>query len=233
MSAHGEPSEQRPLEHSPESSGARTRDPDALDLLNSEDQMLALLLEHWHAGDDGTGPEDHAVTGNWDQGTVAKLLLEHGAVRLAAAEEVCSALESSGRTTLACRVGDGNDALRAALDRMDELARGVNGVSLATTPGLSDAVDGLERALPRSTLPVDEIRTAIGGDELHAPAYVRTHAPTHPGRPRWYDRVPPIVRLHTAYDRLRGFPWAKSGPYTDAELADRLEERDDRPGQAD
>lgn len=210
--------------------GAEPRDPDALDLLAHEDQLLGTLLARWHAGDAENTPDGNAVTENWDQGTVGKLLLEHGAVRLAAAHEVRDALGSAGHGDLARQVGNGCTALGAALDQMDQLSRGVNGVALASTAGFPGAVDALAHALPSSPLPFAEIRRALGDRALHRPAFVRAHAPTHPGPPRWYDHVAPLVRLHTVYDRLRGFPWATNGPYTDAELADRLEEDEGQAG---
>ena len=220
---HGDPTLPTP--------GGAPADADAVALLASEDQLVRTLLETWRTGGDSAEVADDVVTENWDRGTVGKLLVEHGAIRLAAAEEVRDALASSGREDLAGQVGAGVPQMRSALDQMDEAARGVNGVSLPSTARFVTAVDGMARAIPTSPLPIDDIRQALrGSDPLHSPRFIRTHAPTHPGSPRWYDRVPVLLRLHAAYDRLRGFPWATNGPYTDAELADRLEGRGDRSG---
>ena len=58
------------------------------------------------------------------------------------------------------------------------------------------------------------ILTAALGPERHrlrSAKFIRKHAPAHPGPPgRWYDRIPVLLRLRAAEDRLRGFPWGES-----------------------
>ncbi|MGI8753535.1 MAG: hypothetical protein ACR2MN_14720 [Acidimicrobiales bacterium] len=59
-------------------------------------------------------------------------------------------------------------------------------------------------------------------DTLRSARYVRKHAPSHPNpHPRWYSELPLVQRLHTIYDRVRGFPWPESKPFMDEQLADK------------
>ena len=114
---------------------------------------------------------------------------------------------------------------------MYDSARGVQPISVAITPGFIEAVEQLQELLgpelgggPES-LARFELTAALGSEraQLRSAKFIRKHAPAHPGpERRWYDRVPALLRVHAAEDRLRGFPWGESR-LGDRELAERYD----------
>jgi hypothetical protein len=203
--------------------GAASRG-DSLELLRSESAMLASAFRQWDetrgAGQSGR----MAGATNFDSGTIGKVILEHAAVHLGAARDVCRVLRNGSRRSelepLEQVIGD----VWPVLDRLDELGRGTEPVAVAANDDFADAVDKLRAVLgPLTDDPgfSDRIAGALGDrrHELRTAPYIRRHSPTHPGPGRWYNSIGPLVRLQTAYDRSRGFPWAESQPMASPELA--------------
>jgi hypothetical protein len=202
---------------------------DAIDVLIEQNEILRSLFGDW---DDATtapeeGPEK-VVPQNWNRGTIGKLIVEHAAVDLAARRDILVGLEASGQADLAEELREQIDKMRAILDRLDEESRGMSPIAVAASPAFRDVVDELQVFLRgdigrfRSPFNSGRLAKALGNDRsgLHDAKYVRRHAPTHPGRARWTDRIPALVRLHTAYDRIRGFPWGESSPQANPHISD-------------
>ena len=198
--------------------GTRTSG-DALDIFIEETDLLRQLFAKWNTTTPNRSMGGGAVTAKWDHGTVGKLLLEHAAVRLAAADDIARVLQDVGRTREGRRLEEKNHLVRPLLDQMYDNSRGIQPISVAITPGFVEAVEQLQDLLrpelgggPES-LARFELTAALGEerDQLRSAKFIRKHAPAHPGpERRWYDRVPALLRVHAAEDRLRGFPWGES-----------------------
>jgi hypothetical protein len=197
---------------------------DALDLLADESHLLDMLFAAWKETTPDRSMGDKVVTAKWDHGTIGKLLLEHTAVRLAASEDVARVLSEEGRGAVASLLSDENKTVRPLLDQMYDSARGVQPISVGITPSFVEPVDALLDLLRPSIghaqlrQTTDTLAAALGSERrrLRSAKFIRKHAPAHPGPPdRWYDRIPILLRLRAAEDRLRGFPWGES------RLADR------------
>ncbi len=210
--------------------GSRTTG-DALDLFVDETALLEDLFNAWKATTPDRSMGDKVVSVKWDHGTVGKLLLEHTAVRLAASEDVARVLSEEGRDLVASFLTDENKAVRPLLDQMYDSARGVQPISVAITPGFVEPVDALMELLGPNLGHAPLNRTlsilvaALGSERsrLRSARFIRKHAPAHPGPPgRWYDRIPILLRLRAAEDRLRGFPWGESS-LGDRKLARRYD----------
>jgi hypothetical protein len=197
---------------------------DSLELLGEQDQVLVQIFDGWDATTSGPEADIRTVLrSNFDQGTYGKLLIGHTAVRVAAKTDIARVLRHVGCDGLADELTRRLPEARRLLDRLDELARGVDAMGVAASVGFAGAVGELA-ALIRADLSsepegiVPSIVSALGEHrgELHSSRWVHHHAPTHPGSgDRWYDRIPVLVRVHARYDHLRGFPWAHSSPMDD------------------
>jgi hypothetical protein len=207
--------------------GTRTSG-DALDLFVEETALIRELFAKWNT----TTPErtmgDRTVPAKWDHGTIGKLLLEHAAVRLAASEDIARVLEEIGRSRESARLDEWH---RPVLDDMYDSSRGVQPIALAITPGFIEAVEQLQELVrpavgggPEARARLD-LSAALGPERtrLRSAKFIRKHAPAHPGPSRrWYDRIPVLLRMHAAEDRLRGFPWGESR-LGDRKLAERYD----------
>lgn len=192
---------------------------DALDLFVEETGLLRELLAKWNTTTPESTMGNKAVTEKWDHGTIGKLLLEHAAVRLAAGEDIARVLGEIGRTRESARLENRHRLVRPVLDQMYDNSRGIQPISVAITPGFIEAAEQLQELLrpelggaPESRARFD-LTAALGPERarLRSAKYIRRHAPAHPGPAgRWYDRVPLLLRLRAAEDRLRGFPWGES-----------------------
>jgi hypothetical protein len=159
-----------------------------------------------------------AVKAKWDHGTIGKLLLEHTAVWLAAEEDVSRVLRLAGHGEQAEVLDHRHELVRPLLDRMAEISRGVQPISLAISPDFVEPVEQLREVLAdelgsaRRTASTSRIATLLGEHlhDLRSAKFIRKHAPAHPGRHHWLDHVPGVVRTHSVFDRLRGFPWGES-----------------------
>ena len=210
--------------------GTRTSG-DALDLFVEETALLRELFAKWNTTTPDRTMGGNAVPAKWDHGTVGKLLLEHAAVRLAAGEDIGRVLQEIGRTGESSRLEKTHQLVRPVLDDMYDSSRGVQPISVAITPGFIEAAEQLQEILrpqlggaPESRAR-SELAAALGPERarLRSAKFIRKHAPAHPGpERRWYDRVPALLRLHAAEDRLRGFPWGESS-LGDRELAERYD----------
>ena len=198
--------------------GSRTSG-DALELFADETTLLNDLFSAWKATTPDRSMGDKVVTAKWDHGTIGKLLLEHTAVRLAASEDVARVLTEEGRDAVASLLADENKAVRPLLDQMYDSARGVQPISVAITPGFVEPADALleilrpELGQSQLSQTMAMLMAALGPERnrLRSAKFIRKHAPAHPGPPgRWYDRIPVLLRLRAAEDRLRGFPWGES-----------------------
>ena len=204
---------------------------DALDLFVEETALLRQLFAKWNTTTPERTTGADAVPRKWDHGTIGKLLLEHGAVRLAAGEDIARVFEEIGQSQESSHLEETNHLVRPILDQMYENSHGIQPISLAITPGFIEAVEQLQELL-RPELggaPEREARSeltvALGPERarLRSAKFIRKHAPAHPGpERRWYDRVPALLRLRTAADRLRGFPWGESS-LGDQKLAERYD----------
>ena len=193
---------------------------DALDLFADETDLIGELFAAWRASTPDRAMGEKVVNAKWDHGTIGKLLLEHTAVRLAAIEDIARVIsEKGGADEVASSLSDENNSVRPLLDQMYDNSRGVQPISVSIAPGFVEAVEalydvirpGLGQAPLRRTMMT--LTAALGAERrrLHSAKFIRKHAPAHPGPPdRWYDRIPILLRLRAAEDRLRGFPWGES-----------------------
>ncbi|MGH9920573.1 MAG: hypothetical protein ACRD6W_17105 [Nitrososphaerales archaeon] len=198
-------------------------------MYREESDLLRSGFDEWESTA-STGTKRQAVEANWDHGTIGKLLVEHGPLRLAAKEDIVRALREAGRDELALQLSESIGAIRGALDQMYENGRGVQPIALATTPGFIKAVDEFYSLLrteldaESETAIIERLSEALGAarNNLRSARFISKHAPSHPGPPRWYSRIGFLVRLHTAYDRFRGYPGAESS-LGDRKLARRYD----------
>jgi hypothetical protein len=202
---------------------------DAIDVLIEQNEILKSLFEDWTdmatVADEGAAK---VVPENWSRGTIGKLIVEHAAVDLAAREDILRGLESAGPADLAKELAAQIDRMRQVLDRLDEESRGLSPLAVASSPGFTKVVDEFRQLLASdigsfsSPFSSGRLAKALGANrkDLHDAKFLRKHAPTHPGSKGWPDRFPVLVRIHTAYDRLRGFPWAESSPAGNPKISD-------------
>jgi hypothetical protein len=204
---------------------------DSLDVYEQETNVLKEVLAHWDDTRVPQAPEEgeSIAPEKYDNGTLAKLALEHSAVFLAAQEDIAKALSVGGRHDLEHKLSQAAEAMRPKLSRLDKLSRGVSPLSLAGDSQFLDAFTDLRSVLQPELLDEDTSPEALGEalgerrQDLRTAKYIRKHAPSAPGRRRWYDRLPFMVRLQTAYDRSRGFPWAESAPVASSKVAKRYD----------
>lgn len=207
---------------------------DAVDVFEKESELLRELLAKWNTTTPSRTMGGNAVPAKWDHGTIGKLLLEHTAVRLAASEDIERVLGDMGRVQERRQLEQTSCRIRPILDQMYDNSHGIQPISLAITPGFVEAVEQLQEVL-RAELSQgvgcqsrNELVTALGSkrSRLRSAKYIRKHALAHPGPSRrWYDRVPFLLRIHAAEDRLRGFPWAESS-LAHRKLAQRYDRED-------
>jgi hypothetical protein len=211
------------------------RDPthDSLAMVAEQDRQLIEIFAGWDDTTPGPDVDDSGalVRSAYQRGTYGKLLIEHGALRIAAKRDVARVLYDIGSTDLADEFLRHMADVRRLVDRLDELARGVNAMGVAASMEFAGAAGELAALLradldtePSRVLPRIEAALGTHRGELHSDRWVRHHAPTRPSpRGRWYTRVPILVRIQARYDHLRGFPWAGSAPMADPKVADSLD----------
>ena len=208
-----------------------TTEGDALDALGRQDEVLRSLFDEW----DATGPgqsETDPVTAAWDHGTVGKLVLEHGVVRLAAQQDVAAALRGVGQDDLAGELDGHHDEARELLARIADLSKGVQPINLRFTPEFAASVDRLcelwRAELSGAAADTARIASALGPgrSQLQSAHYLRKHSPTHPSpKSGGLSSLSIVSRLRTTIDRVRGWPWAESD-VADAKLAERFDRED-------
>lgn len=204
---------------------------DALDVYVEQSDLLKAALADWDATrlDQSPAPGESVAPAKYDNGTLGKVILEHTALRLAAQRDIARALTSAGRHDIEGPLTAQVERLAPLITAVERLSRGVNPVSLAGSDQFLDALTNLRSELQPALLhpspAPQELADALGEHrrELHSAKYVRRHAPTAPAPDKWYDKVPLLLRLHTAFDRGRGFPWAESSPSSSRTVSDRYD----------
>lgn len=203
---------------------------DSLDLYGEETALLVEMLSHWDETRLEEAPEEgsSAAPEKWDNGTLGKLVIEHSAVWLAARRDIARVLSVAGRHDLELQLTEPSRTMADSLGRLEKQARGINPVTLAGDPSFVDTLMELrtyiQPALLNPALAASALGQAVGDHrrELHTARYIRKHAPVHPGG-GWSDKVPFLLRLRTAYDRSRGFPWAESAPLASKPVAEHYD----------
>ncbi len=199
-------------------------DGDALDLWESQDKLLLDLFAEWESDSNG----------RWERGTIGKLLLEHAAVREGVITDIAAGLTGLGDETGADDLMADSLERRKILDQLDGESSGREPAAINANASFAEAATALRSRLgkditrdltdtiPRLRQSIDEEARA---EAFHSARYVRKHAPSHPNpKIRWYNQLAGIKRLHTVYDRLRGFPWPESKPIMDEELANKYDQ---------
>jgi hypothetical protein len=212
-----------------------SRQGDSLDLFKEESEVLAAAFPHWEQTRGGAAAGRMAGAANFDNGTMGKLILEHAAVHLGAARDICRVLRNGARTTELQEMEQVLDRMWPVIDRLDELGRGTEPVAVAANDDFADALAKLRTVLEPiagDTAFADRLARTLGDrrHQLRTARYIRRHSPTHPGPGRWYDSIGVLARVHTAYDRSRGFPWAESAPMASPELAELYDRDLPEPG---
>lgn len=185
---------------------------DALSLLRVQNHILTDLLAAWKEHTAALAGGDD-VSLRWERGSVNKLILQHLAVRESAKEAIAGRLRKVGRDDLAARLEGDGIGRRQAIDRLDELLRGVLGMN-TNTPEVDVAVDRVGRIFrqeavveDRELIPAAQDALDAAGEKLPSALHIRLRSPTHPSpEPRWYDRIGPLKAVRALYDHLRGNP---------------------------
>ena len=203
---------------------------DSLSLYGEEKELLLSAFAEWDGTrlDKGPDPGQSVAAEKYDNGTIGKLVLEHTALFVAAVRDLRTGLSAAGRHDLEQALGELVEQVAPRLGRVDELARGTAPVSLAGNADFVEALTQLRVVLQPALLGLpgaEELGQALGERrrDLRSLRWLRKHAPTAFVPGRWYDRVPLLLRLHTALDRGRGFPWAESRPMSSPQVADRYD----------
>ena len=191
-------------------------DGSALDLLEREDHELLQLFAEL-AASRGSSVESRAHYGD-----LAKNLIRHVATREAALVDVSTALEGlEGVERERTAFEDDTSERRQAIDMVERMSRGVQGINLNSGQdfdgALSVLIDILERGIQRDlrdSIPALRRRlTPEQADEqFHSARHVVRHAPTNlsPKGPAWYERAPFISRIVALYDRFARFSGSNS-----------------------
>ncbi|HLI01961.1 MAG TPA: hypothetical protein VKV06_14330 [Acidimicrobiales bacterium] len=185
---------------------------DALALLGLQNRILSDLFKSWHEHT-ATLTEGDNVSVRWERGSATKLILQHLAVRESAKEAITGRLRKIGRDDLAGRIEGDGVGRREAIDRLDELIRGMMAMN-TNTPEVDVAVEQVGRVFREEAAVEDgELLAAASqalqaaGEELPSDRSIRLRSPTHPSPvPRWYDRIGALKALRAFYDHLRGNP---------------------------
>lgn len=193
----------------------------ALEVLEREDgEVRDLLDEFMRTGRDLEQGDGDAVDLRSRHGDLGKRLIRHLAHREAALVDVVASIEGlAPLEEVRVQLMEGTPARRQAIDRVETMSRGVQGVQLNQGQDFDGAVQELAAVVrPQIDFELSEaiptIRRAVPLDELaerfHDEHYLDRHAPTNlsPKGPRWYERAPIVSRVLTVFDRLRDYPRA-------------------------
>jgi hypothetical protein len=209
---------------------------DALELLDRQDRVLEELFERWRGGDGHDLDPGQQVEADWRKGTTAKLILEQGALRVAALEEVIRCLRRCHQDHLGAELGVHLRAAKVCLDRIDESSKGVTPLDLRYSDEVRDSIATLRELwaddIRRGRTALPAVAGALGDERhrLHSARFVRAHAPLHPSaHRRWYHRLPLLVRLQALYELARSFPDAESKTFA----AQAVSRRVDHVGHSD
>jgi hypothetical protein len=190
----------------------------AIDLLEHEDTDIQELFRLLDA------TKGQSVEERYQYGLLVKQLVRHLANREAALAELSRLLgrEVIVREALEREQSDGQ-ARRTAMNRVEHLSRGKQGMYLNSGQDFEGALEELEEIISPEigwelTEAIPVLQRSLGGervDMLRNARYVSKHAPTniHPLGPRWYEHAPILSRLLTIYDHLRDFPRLSKDPH--------------------
>lgn len=193
----------------------------SLEVLEREDGEVRDLLEEFaETGRQLEQGTQGAVDVRARHGDLAKRLIRQVAQREAALVDVMASIQDvDALRGVRLRLEEGTQARREAIDRMETMARGVQGVQLNEGQDFDGAVRQLAAVLrPEIDFELGEaipaIRREVPPDEraqrFHDERYIDHHAPTNlsPKGPRWYERAPIVSRVLTVFDHLRDYPRA-------------------------
>jgi hypothetical protein len=186
----------------------------ALDLLEREDIELRSVFGQVRAAQ-GASVEERA-----EYGDLAKTVIRRVATREAALVDVANVAGNIPELEdVAGRIEQQSSIRRQALDKVEKMSRGVQGINLNTGQDFgkefstliqivgSEIEWDLDEAIPA-------VRSALEQhdkmDDLTSAEKVAKRAPTNlsPKGSRWYERAPIISGLISTYDRMRDFPQA-------------------------
>jgi hypothetical protein len=187
------------------------RGDDALDLLGQENLELKQLFGQVNQNL-GSSVEERD-----DYGNAAKEIIKHVAIREAALVDVEGAISDVPELqTQLARFKSTRKARRSAIDRVEKMSRGVQGINLNTgqdfhrdlTELMQIVGTEIEWQLEEGIPTTEGVLEEADRQELKSAQHVARHAPTNidPRGRRWRERAPVLSRFLTIYDRLRDFP---------------------------
>jgi hypothetical protein len=191
-------------------------DGNALDLLEREDIALRQAFGQVRSTH-GSAVEQRA-----EYGDMAKSVIRRVATREAALVDVAAVVSTVPELeSIAHRLEQHTAVRRQAIDRVEKLSRGVQGINLNTGQDFdkeltelmqivgSEIEWDLDEAIPALRKTLDERGKS---DDLTEASTLAKRAPTNlnPAGPRWYERAPFVARLIAVYDHLRDFPKANT-----------------------
>jgi hypothetical protein len=186
----------------------------ALDLLEHEDKELRTTFSQVRATQ-GSSVEQRA-----EYGDLAKTIIRHVATREAALADVANVVaDVPTLQSIAFRLERETAIRREAIDRVEKMSRGIQGINLNTGQDFDKELTELMQIVGSEIeWDLDEaipaVRSALAAhgktDDLKSAGHVRRHAPTNldPDGPTWLERAPVFSRLVTIYNHLRDFPKA-------------------------
>lgn len=204
---------------------------DALESLRVADEAVSGLLSQWSEHTRQLISGGDKVEIRWERGSAVKLLIQQLAVREEASRAVVARLRDAGEAELASSLEGDGDARRAAMDSLDEVARGYQAISL-NSPEIDRAVEEVralvddEMRSERSGV-LDRVAATLGapGERgLPSDRSVRMHSRTHPGtRISGAMALGPVRAVAAFFDHLRTSPTGTVSPDVDSS-------REHRPG---
>jgi hypothetical protein len=186
----------------------------ALDLLEHEDRALRQIFADLRAS------KGDSVEARAQYGDLAKSLIRRVSAREAALVDLEKvATDVPELSAITRRLEQQRVPRRDALDRVEKMSRGVQGINLNTGQDFDGELSQLTQIVGSEIdwdleEVVPAVRHALEKHELtdlHSASEVSKRAPTNlsPNGPRWYETAPVISRIVATYDRLRDFPRAR------------------------
>jgi hypothetical protein len=154
-----------------------------------------------------------------EYGDLAKSVIRHVSTREAALVDVTKvASDHPELDALSAHLAHQSVTRRQALDRVERMSRGIQGINLNTGQDFDSEFTTLIQIVGAEIeWDLDEVipamRSALeqqSDGELSNAGTLARRAPTHlhPDGPRWYEHAPIISNMLSLYTRLRDFPTA-------------------------